>query len=152
LNAFSSTRFKRFCAELRTFKPVFLIGVRDKIVPTPLTIIFAMDFSHYKNAFIQEALKNGYSEQNIQRCLEYAELLFSNEVPVIYNTSHLSNLVGYNKTYLKKASHYLQYFYRDFEITKKNGTKRPISEPLPSLKEIQIWILKNILYKPVGCN
>lgn len=106
-----------------------------------------MDFAQYKNGFTQEAAKNGYSEQNIQRCLDYAELLFLHEVPVIYNTSHLSTLVGYNKKYLKKASLYPQYFYRDFEITKKNGTKRPISEPLPSLKEIQIWILKNILYK-----
>ena len=106
-----------------------------------------MDFTHYKDAFIQEATKNGYSEHNIQRCLDYASVLFSHDVPVIYNTTHLSTLVGYNKKYLKKASLYPKYFYRDFEITKKNGTKRPISEPLPSLKEIQIWILRNILYK-----
>ena len=106
-----------------------------------------MDFTHYKDAFIQEASKNGYSEHNIQRCLDYASVLFSHDVPVIYNTTHLSTLVGYNKKYLKKASLYPKYFYRDFEITKKNGTKRPISEPLPSLKEIQIWILRNILYK-----
>ncbi len=106
-----------------------------------------MDFTHYKDAFIQEASKNGYSEHNIQRCLDYASVLFSHDVPVIYNTSHLSTLVGYNKKYLKKASLYPKYFYRDFEITKKNGSKRPISEPLPSLKEIQIWILRNILYK-----
>jgi RNA-directed DNA polymerase len=106
-----------------------------------------MDFTHYKDAFIQEASKNGYSEHNIQRCLDYASVLFSHDVPVIYNTTHLSTLVGYNKKYLKKASLYPKYFYRDFEITKKNGSKRPISEPLPSLKEIQIWILRNILYK-----
>jgi RNA-directed DNA polymerase len=106
-----------------------------------------MDFTHYKEAFRQEASKNGYSEHNIQRCLDYASVLFSHDVPVIYNTTHLSTLVGYNKKYLKKASLYPQYFYRDFEITKKNGSKRPISEPLPSLKEIQIWILRNILYK-----
>jgi RNA-directed DNA polymerase len=106
-----------------------------------------MDFTHYKEAFIQEASKNSFSEHNIERCLEYAAVLFSNNVPVIYNTSHLSALVGYKKEYLKKASLYPKYFYRDFEITKKNGSKRAISEPLPSLKEIQIWVLKNILYK-----
>ena len=106
-----------------------------------------MDFTHYKDAFIQEASKNGYSEHNIQRCLDYASVLFSHDAPVIYNTTHLSTLVGYNKKYLKKASLYPKYFYRDFEITKKNGSKRPISEPLPSLKEIQIWIVRNILYK-----
>ncbi|MFE3871128.1 reverse transcriptase family protein [Flavobacterium sp. ZS1P70] len=106
-----------------------------------------MDFTHYKEAFIQEASKNSFSEYNIERCLEYAAVLFLNNVPVIYNTSHLSALVGYKKEYLKKASLYPKYFYRDFEIIKKNGLKRAISEPLPSLKEIQIWVLKNILYK-----
>jgi len=106
-----------------------------------------MDFEQYKNSFIQEAKKANYSEENIKRCLDYAEVLFSNEVPVIYNTSHLSALVGYQKKYLKNAALHTKYFYRDFKITKKNGQKRQISEPLPSLKEIQIWILKNILYK-----
>lgn len=106
-----------------------------------------MDFAKYKEAFTQEAHKTGYLEPNIQHCLDYAKVLFSYGVPVIYNPTHLSLLVGYNKKYLRKATLYPQYFYRDFEIVKKNGTKRLISEPLPSLKEIQIWILKNVLYK-----
>jgi len=104
-------------------------------------------FTQYKNNFTAEALKSGYSQQNIDRCLVYAEKLFSNKVPVIYNTSHLAGLVGYRKSYLKKAAMLSKYFYRDFEILKKNGRKRKISEPLPSLKEIQLWILENILYK-----
>tara|TARA_R110000868_G_scaffold20539_2_gene86849 strand:+ start:7985 stop:9046 length:1062 start_codon:yes stop_codon:yes gene_type:complete len=106
-----------------------------------------MDFAQYKETFIKEATKLGYSKQNIIRCLNYAEPLLSNNVPIIYNSSHLTLLVGYKKEYLKKAALHTKYFYRDFEITKKNGKKRAISEPLPSLKEIQHWILKNILYK-----
>lgn len=106
-----------------------------------------MTFEEYKRDFTIEASKSGYSYQNTVRCLDYAEKLFSNNVPVIYNTSHLSVLVGYRKNYLKKAVLFTSYFYRDFEILKKNGRKRKISEPLPSLKEIQIWILNNILYK-----
>jgi RNA-directed DNA polymerase len=105
-----------------------------------------MDFSNYKDAFTNEAIQSGYSEQNIQRCLDYAAPLFSNAVPIIYNTSHLSVLVGYKKEYLQKAALHTKYFYRDFEVVKRNGKKRPISEPLPSLKEIQHWILKKILY------
>ncbi|MBK6482333.1 MAG: RNA-directed DNA polymerase [Chitinophagaceae bacterium] len=105
-----------------------------------------MNFEQYSLAFSREASQSGYTEQSIIRCLKYAEKLFSNKVPVIYNTSHLSVLVGYRKNYLKKASFYTPYFYRNFEILKKNGSKRIISEPLPSLKEIQIWILNNILY------
>lgn len=113
---------------------------------TPL-MIFVMDFVQYSEEFSKEAIKLGYSEQNIKRCIAYAAVLFSHDVPVIYNTSHLSQLVGYKIEYLKKATFYTNYFYRDFEIIKKNGSKRAISEPLPSLKEIQLWILKNILYK-----
>jgi RNA-directed DNA polymerase len=105
-----------------------------------------MDFSSYKENFSKEAIESGYSQQNVQRCLHYAERLFSNEVPVLYNTTHLSLLVGYKKEYIKKAAFHTKYFYRDFEIVKRNGKKRLISEPLPSLKEIQHWILKNILY------
>lgn len=106
-----------------------------------------MDFTHYKKAFIKESRQIGFSLPNIQRCLDYAEVLFSHQVPVIYNTTHLSALVGYKKEYLKKASLFTNHFYRDFEVAKKNGSKRLISEPLPSLKEIQMWILRNILYK-----
>lgn len=110
-------------------------------------ILRTMDFTKYKDDFTTEASKKGLSNNNIQRCLDYAKVLFLNDVPVIYNPSHLSELVGYKKEYLKKAALHTSYFYRDFEITKKNGKKRPISEPLPSLKEIQIWILKHILEK-----
>jgi len=38
------------------------------------------------------------------------------------------------------------FFYRHFSVNKKNGKKRLISEPLPSLKEIQYFILQEILY------
>ena len=106
-----------------------------------------MDFTNYKNDFTAEATKMGLSKQNITHCVDYAERLFLHDVPVIYNISNLSELVGYKKEYLKKASLHTSYYYRNFEITKKNGKKRLISEPLPSLKEIQIWILKNILEK-----
>jgi RNA-directed DNA polymerase len=106
-----------------------------------------MDFSHYEDTFTKEATKMGYSPQDIENCLDYAETLFSNDAPVIYDSTHLSKLLGYKKEYLKKAALHSKYFYRDFEILKKNGNKRQISEPLPSLKEIQHWILKNILYK-----
>lgn len=106
-----------------------------------------MKFDLYKTEFINCALEAGYSQHNIEKCLDYAENLFQNNVPVIYNTTHLSALVGYDQSYLKRASTRTNYFYRDFEIKKRNGKRRSISEPLPSLKEIQLWILKNILYK-----
>lgn len=106
-----------------------------------------MDFPQYTCFFTREAAKLGYSPTNIQRCLNYAEVLYSHQVPVLYNPSQFALLVGYKKEYLQKAALYPNYFYRNFYITKKNGSKRLISEPLPSLKEIQLWILRNILYK-----
>jgi RNA-directed DNA polymerase len=106
-----------------------------------------MDFENYKTDFTNEAKTIGFTEQEIKDCLDYAAVLFSHRVPVIYNTTHLSELLGYKKEYIQKASHYPKFYYRNFEITKKNGSKRPISEPLPSLKEIQHWILRNILYQ-----
>lgn len=110
--------------------------------------IHSMDISSYEKKFRVEAKNAGYSESNIQKCLNYANPLISKGYPVIYNTSHLSSLVGYNKRYLKRAVKYSSYFYREFKVPKKSGQgSRTIHEPLPSLKEIQRWILDNILYK-----
>ncbi|HEY5591781.1 MAG TPA: reverse transcriptase family protein [Paludibacter sp.] len=104
-------------------------------------------FETYKEKFVQKASENGYSGENISKCLKYAEPLIKNNFPVIFNTSHFCALVGYNKAYIKKAALYPRSYYRHFQIPKKDGTFRTISEPLPSLKEIQNWILVEILYK-----
>lgn len=105
-----------------------------------------MDYSKYEQLFRKKALDAGYSEDNILRCLSYAEKLLSRKLPIIYNSSHLAALVGYKRSYIKRAIHHSTYFYRTYYIKKKNGKKREISEPLPSLKKIQEWILDNILY------
>lgn len=106
-----------------------------------------MDFELYKIEFTTKASLNGYSQENIDKCLMYARPLLEKNIPIIFNTSHFCALVGYKRRYLNRAVIYTSYFYRDFEILKKNGKYRKISEPLPSLKEIQYWILKNILEK-----
>lgn len=106
-----------------------------------------VNFDSYKRQFKAKAINYSYSEENIQRCLNYAQPLISNGLPVIYNLSHLSLLVGYSKDYIVRAIRHEKYFYRYFRIKKKNGNFRGITEPLPSLKEIQLWILNEILYK-----
>lgn len=106
-----------------------------------------MDFESYKLEFTAKASLNGYSKENIDKCLKYAKPLLDKNLPIIYNTAHFCALVGYKRRYLNRAMIYTSYFYRDFDIIKKNGKLRKISEPLPSLKEIQYWILRNILEK-----
>jgi len=109
-----------------------------------------MKFEKYKKIFVEKAQNVGYSYENIEKCLAYAEPLITKQLPVIYNTSHLSVLVGYNKNYIKRAAlstPKTSNFYIQYTAKKKNGKIRELAEPLPSLKEIQHWILENILYK-----
>ncbi len=105
------------------------------------------DFETYKKIFREKALNSAYSEENIIKCLRYGENLVDNNLPIIYNSYHLSGLVGYKHDYLTRAILSTEFFYRHFQVKKKNGNSRKISEPLPSLKEIQYFILKEILYK-----
>lgn len=113
----------------------------------PIQELTHMEFTEYSILFKIEAQKKNFTSLEIEKCLDYAKRLYDKSLPVIYDTQHLSLLVGYNKKYIKRAVQYTPYFYRYFKIEKKNGSKRQIAEPLPSLKEIQHWILYEILYK-----
>lgn len=109
-----------------------------------------LNFKTYKEEFKAEATNLGYSENNIVKCLNYSEKLFDNNVPIIYNLTHLSKLTGFKRNYIIQAavvSKYSDAYYRYYKIPKKNGDLRTIQEPLPNLKEIQHWILHNILYQ-----
>ena len=101
----------------------------------------------YKNDFTIQAGRNGFNKEEIKSCLNYAAFLSKQQLPIIYDQQHLALLVGYKLSYLIKASNSTFLFYRTFTIKKKNGGSREIAEPLPSLKEIQKWILKEILEK-----
>jgi len=106
-----------------------------------------MKWRSYSLKFRAAAKKKGYERDEIERCISYAVTLFKQNLPIIYSHTHLSFLLGYKREYLLKASNASYAFYRQFTIPKKSGGVRIIAEPLPSLKEIQRWILNNILYK-----
>lgn len=106
-----------------------------------------MDFDEYIEKLQILAFSKKYSIEETKRCINYASHLHEKNLPIIFDTNHFSLLVGYKKGYIKKAAKYTGYFYRHFDIPKKDNSSRSISEPLPSLKEIQHWILTNILYK-----
>ena len=105
-----------------------------------------MDWEKYRIAFSKEAERENYNQKEISGFLEYARKLFDKELPIIFNLEHFSKLVGYNIDFIIKACNNSQSYYRTFTIPKKTGTLRVISEPLPNLKDIQNWILINILY------
>lgn len=107
-------------------------------------------FNTYKEEFREGAQNVGFSEKNILKCLAYSETLWDNNVPIIYNLTHLSRLTGFKRNYVIQAavvSKHSDAYYRYYKIPKKNGGIRKIQEPLPNLKSIQHWILFNILYR-----
>lgn len=105
-----------------------------------------IDFKKYKADFYDEAIRQGYNASEISDMIAYAERLNGQDLPIIFDQLHLSLLVGYDYAYLLGAANSPMLYYRHYDIPKKSGGTRPIDEPLPSLKEIQSWILLNILY------
>ena len=105
-----------------------------------------MKWETYRTNYMKLSKINGKDDNYCIQQLEYAKTLFDNNLPIIYNQKHLSNLIGYSLEFLYSVSNDSRKFYRSFKINKKNGKKREINEPLPSLKEIQRWILEEILY------
>ncbi len=106
-----------------------------------------MDWEKYKKTFTNRCKELSYSDNQINEYLVYAESLYKKNLPIIYDNDHLSVLLGYHKDLLLKISNSPNPFYRVFYIQKRNGKKREISEPYPTLKEIQYWILNKILKK-----
>ena len=99
----------------------------------------------YANNFRKVSRFSKRDESFEKLCLEYARKLFDKNCPIIYEPQHFSALVGYSTDYLYGASNSQELFYRTFSVPKKSSGYRIINEPLPSLKEIQRWILDEIL-------
>ena len=106
-----------------------------------------MNWEDYYREFSKQAKLSGYNDAYCDKWLQYAKILYNKNLPIIYTQEHLCLLLGYKNEYVFAASNSPSLFYRNYEIPKKNGGTRKISEPLPSLKEIQRWILDNILTK-----
>ena len=106
-----------------------------------------MNYEKYKKLFITEAERQGKDAAYIEKCLSYAKKLSDKNLPIIYDDEHFSLLVGLKLEFLLSIANSQHNFYRYFSIPKGNGKYRKIAEPLPMLKEVQRFILKNILLK-----
>ncbi len=103
----------------------------------------------YKKSNIRKWRKffkdKGISDDIINSYLQYIKLLNKNNAPVIFEFSHLAELLGIKKCYLATMINSSESYYRSFFIPKRKGGERHITAPYPSLLLCQRWIYKNIL-------
>ena len=89
--------------------------------------------------------QQGYSDYYSAKCTRYATRLLDNNLPVIFDITHLSCLIGISVSDLTKMMFSEKWFYTSAKIPKKNGGYRELDIPSIELKYIQRWILDNVL-------
>lgn len=100
-----------------------------------------------RNDYIENARKEGHSEEFIDESLEYANNLVANNLPVIFSTKHLAELLKISYNDLLEIINNREDEYNNFKIRKKRTGYREIMSPSENLKYIQRWINNNILKK-----
>lgn len=87
-----------------------------------------------------------YHEDYINLCIQYAERLISNNLPVIFDFEQLSLMTGNEKKFIHNVIFNKDSFYTPFPLmNKKNNKVRYITAPSRKLRKLQSWILHNIL-------
>ncbi|WP_190810109.1 reverse transcriptase family protein [Flagellimonas sp. S3867] len=102
-------------------------------------IIYNKWEDYFSNRGLEKNLLDSY--------LVYIDGLLTNNLPIIFESEHLSLLLGRNEVYLNSVVFSTELHYRDFKLRKRKGGFRIISVPYPALLECQKWIHKNILSK-----
>jgi retron-type reverse transcriptase len=104
-----------------------------------------MDKDKYIKRLIKALKDSGKGIRYIETCVKYSERLIENNLPVIFDTIHLSLLIGTSDRELYKMMQCDDLYYNLKYIPKKNGKFRELQIPAQSLKYVQRWILDNIL-------
>jgi hypothetical protein len=92
--------------------------------------------------FLDEKIKSKRVKASLK---DYVEKILLNNSVVVFEFTHLSQLLGIEKDYLSRIVFNPKYFYHSFTIPKRNGTLRTIDSPSDVLLYIQRWIYNNIL-------
>lgn len=87
---------------------------------------------------LEKELQNTYSGQSIERCTKYARRLLDNNLPVIFDSNHIKQILKLDKMALN--------CYHEFEVIGKHKIRK-ITSPSKRIKLRQQWILKEILEK-----
>lgn len=106
-------------------------------------------YADYKQNLVSSMADMNVPKEKIDEIVTYADELYKHQVPIIFDQPHLAGLLGYDLDYLQMLSNCQEDFYKEYKILKRNKKDyRVINEPMPNLKEIQTWILDNILLSP----
>jgi len=108
-----------------------------------------MDWAEYRRQFEAEARRQERSDDFVISALAYAERLFRDRLPIIFDTAHLASILGFDEAVFVNAIKEPSSLYSSYRIPKHGAGYRQIDEPVPSLKEAQLWILRRIL---ANCN
>lgn len=104
-----------------------------------------MDKDLYLKKMKTAIAEAGYDSVYQDACISYAERLYNNNLPVIFDAVHFSRLLGVELDYLHKILFANECFYAQKSIPKRSGGYRLLEIPALELKSIQRWILDNIL-------
>lgn len=77
----------------------------------------------------------------------YCDNLRQKDLPILLDHEWLAQLLGWDTKTIYAIASCQSDFYRTYEIGKKSGSKRNISEPLPTLKDIQSTLLQYVCDK-----
>lgn len=94
-----------------------------------------------------ELEKENFNHVYIDSIVEYSQNLINSNLPVIFDFNHLCLYLNNSQSSIEKIIINPELFYKKTKIKSKKGKVRTIFIPNPNLKNIQKWILNNILYK-----
>lgn len=104
-----------------------------------------MSAENYIEALRASLVHSKKSDELIDACVAYANILVENKLPVIFDLDHLCLLLGIEKRYFTGLMFCQHLHYKECYIPKRSGGARRLLIPSLTLKYVQRWILDNIL-------